>query len=982
MKLTTPIDEFLDQLAQDVAGSVRTDQVDKLLYSTDASIYQVMPHGVLIPKHADDVQAAVNLANQHQVSLLARGAGSSLAGQAVNESLVIDMSRNLDQVIELNVGERWVRVQPGTVLDELNLFLKPHGLQFGPDPASSNRATLGGIVSNNSTGSHSIIYGMTADHVLAVEGFLSDGSAINIAALDGVGLADKFQQQNLEGAIYREIWRISQEGQEAIMAGTPHHWRRCGGYNLDRFIDGPTFQLPRDTRFNLAKLICGAEGTLATMTEITLNLVPIPKMTGLAIVHYDDLKTALSSVPAILEVDPSAVELLDNMALTMCRDVPEYARLVDTFLDGQPNCILITEFYGESEAELRASVQKLERHLKQQSVPGRVRPALDPAIQKNVWTVRKVGLGLLMSVKGDHKPIPFIEDAAVPVEYLSEYVSRIEDFCHDLGTDVGYYAHASAGCLHIRPLINAKDAKDIDKLPEITAFSVELLGEYGGAFSSEHGDGRARSWLNERFFGKDLYQLFREVKNAFDPDNLLNPGNIVDSGPMTENLRFGTDYQVIPIQEQLDFSLDQGFHRAVEMCNGAGICRKKTTGTMCPSFMVTREEEHSTRGRANILRAALSGQMAEGALTSERMFEVMELCIECKACKAECPSSVDMAKIKFEFLAQYYDVHKLPLRSRIFGDIARINRFSAGMLAPLANWTLGQPWFRKLLSRFVGVAAERTLPALTKTPFDRWFRDRDRRQAEAAPRPTRVLLFNDTFNTYNTPEIAQAAVEVLEAAGCEVYLPAPGCCGRPMISKGMIQAARQAALDTIERLAIFAHQGIPIIGLEPSCLLTLKDEYLGLFPGDPDAIAVANMAVLFDEFISGDEIRARLEPQLSSLGGQVLLHGHCHQKALVGTDHTIAALQMAGLQIEEVDSGCCGMAGSFGYEAEHYDISIQMAERRLLPAVEAAAADTIVVAPGVSCRAQILHGAERQALHPAQVLAQSLREGSDRSPEL
>jgi FAD/FMN-containing dehydrogenase len=449
------------------------------------------------------------------------------------------MSRHLDQVVELNQDEQWVRVQPGIVLDELNLFLRPHGLQFGPDPASSNRACMGGIVANNSTGSHSILYGMTADHVLATNVILNDGSTPDLSGFGNLtGLNDRATQ------ITQAIQQLTHDpaNQEIIRSGTPRHWRRCGGYNLDRFVEGPSFRRPPDGRFNLAKLICGSEGTLAVMTELKLNLVPLPKMTALAIVHFDALKTALAAVPIILEVEPSAVELLDNLGLTMCRDVPEYARLLTTFIEGQPNCVLITEFYGESEAELAHKIGQLRTHLhKQGAGETAVIPATDPAIQANVWKVRKVGLGLMMSIKGDHKPIPFIEDAAVPVEHLADYVTQVEAFCHDIGTDVAYYAHASAGCIHIRPLVNTKKAGEIAKLPDITSFSVDLLRGYGGSFSSEHGDGRARSWLNERFFGPDLYRLYQQVKQIFDPDNIFNPGNIVNAAPMTENLRYGAD---------------------------------------------------------------------------------------------------------------------------------------------------------------------------------------------------------------------------------------------------------------------------------------------------------------------------------------------------------------------------------------------------------------------------------------------------------
>ncbi|HFQ94132.1 MAG TPA: FAD-binding oxidoreductase, partial [Anaerolineae bacterium] len=684
--------DFLNELDKQTRGDLRLDEYSRILYSTDASIYQVKPHGVLIPQTMEDAQAAVELAVKYQVPLLARTGGSSLAGQAVNEALVMDFTRHLNGILELNREEKWVRVQPGIVLDELNYYLRPHGLKYGPDPASSSRAALGGIVSNNSTGAHSILYGMTADHVLEMSVILNDGSAARFGPLAERELAAKMKGNGRNAQITRAIYQLTQDPahQTIIREGTPRHWRRCGGYNLDRFVpDGVTFQWPYDPRFNLAKLVCGAEGTLAVITEIKLNLVPLPKMSALAIVHFESLFEALTAVPVILETGPTAVEVLDHYGLTLCREVPEYARLLDGFIEGDPNCVLITEFYGESEAELKSKVARLKTHLKGQMVPvTAVVSAFDAQLQADVWKVRKVGLGLLMSIKGDYKPIPFIEDAAVPVEHLAEYVTKVEQFCHDIGTNVAYYAHASAGCLHIRPLINTKKAEEVAKLPRITDFSVDLLRGYGGAFSSEHGDGRARSWLNEKFFGPELYDLFRQVKNIFDPGRIFNPNNIVDAGPMTKNLRFGPDYRVIPIQTHLDFSSDQGFDRAIEMCNGAGICRKRTTDVMCPSFMATREEEHATRGRANALRAALSGRLPSIEFTSERMYRVMELCVSCKACKAECPSSVDMAKIKTEFLAQYHAVHGVPLRDRLFTEITRLSRLSSGPLAPLANWSL------------------------------------------------------------------------------------------------------------------------------------------------------------------------------------------------------------------------------------------------------------------------------------------------------
>ncbi len=970
--------DFLDHLSRRVAGDLRTDAYSQILYATDASIYQVRPYGVLIPRTDEDVQAAVEAAAKYGVPILARGAGSSLAGQAVNSALVVDMSRHLDGVLEVNREERWVRVQPGVVLDELNLQLAPYGLQFGPDPASSNRATMGGIVSNNSTGSHSIVYGMTADHVLAARGFLSDGSPVHFQALDESKLAQKLEAPGLEGQVYRQMARIAAEGAGTIRAGTPRHWRRCGGYNLDRLIQplplenggtDPSFLLPPAPGFNLTSLVCGAEGTLAVMTEIKLNLVPRPWKTALGIVHFSGLREALSSVPRILESGPSAVELLDHIGLTRSRQVPAYARLQKTFIEGDPNCVLITEFSGDTESELRHKLAALEAS----GVGDSVVALYDPARQADVWTLRKVALGFLMSVKGDYKPVPFIEDAAVPVEHLADYIRQVEEFCNGLGTEVGYYAHASAGCLHVRPLINTKAAEEVAKMQDILAFSVELLGGYGGALSSEHGDGRARSWINERFFGKDLYALYRQTKRAFDPHNLLNPGNIVDAPPMDTGLRFGPAYRTLPLRENLDFSADMGFHRAVEMCNGAGICRKLTAGTMCPSFMVTREEEHSTRGRANALRAALSGALPHQELTSQRMYEVMDLCIECKACKAECPSSVDMAKIKFEFLAQYYEKHPVPLRARLFAGMPRAARWLSGPLAPLANWGKELAPVKWGLENFLGISSKRKLPDFARKPFAQGNYGK-RIEVKSNQVRSKVFLFVDTFNNYNHPEVLDAAKEVLSAAGFEVLLSNHGCCGRPMISKGLVREARAAANQTVAQLYPLAQQGIPILGLEPSCLSALVDDYASLLPGDERAAAVAQAAQPIENFIAGLADRGELALEFRPASEPVLLHGHCHQKALFGTESTRAMLSLAGAQVQEVDSGCCGMAGAFGYEAEHYEISLQMGERRLLPAVRAHRG--VVAAPGVSCRAQIERGAGVRAHHPIEILWDALADGA------
>jgi len=985
--METALFDFLNDLRKQVTGDLRTDEYSRVLYSTDASIYQVMPHGVFIPKTIDDVQAAVACAAQYKVPIVARTGGSSLAGQTVNEALIIDFSRHLNEILEVNQEEQWVRVQPGIVLDELNSHLRQHGLQFGPDPASSNRAAMGGIVANNSTGSHSIVYGMTADHVLETNVILNDGSVVEFSPLTNEQLAQKQALSSVEGRLYEEIAALANNpvNQQIIRDHTPRHWRRCGGYNLDRLVpqDGLSFQWPVDDQFNLSKLICGSEGTLAVMTEIKLNLVKKPTKTALVIVHFDALNTALTAVPPILEIEPSAVELLDNLGLIMCRDVPEYARLLDSFIEGQPNCVLITEFVGESDAELRAKVDRLKEHLTRQGVgETAVVAAYDPIQQSNVWKVRKVGLGLLMSIKGDYKPIPFIEDSAVPPEHLAEYVDKIERYCNDLGTEVAYYAHASAGCLHIRPLVNSKKAAEISKLPDITQFSVDLLRGYGGSFSSEHGDGRARSWLNERFFGPDLYGLYRQVKDIFDPDRIFNPGNIVEAGPMTENLRYGETYELIPLTPHIDFSEHEpgsagktpsgGFNRAVEMCNGAGICRKRTIDSMCPSFMVTRDEKHSTRGRANLLRAAMSGVLHPTEFTGERMYEAMDLCIECKACKAECPSAVDMAKIKFEWLAQYYDVHGVPLRAKLLADFGRFGKIGSGALAPFANWGANLGFVRSGLEKALGVSKKRQLPPFARQSFMTWFKNYQ--LSITNHQLGQVVLFIDPLTNYNYPHIGIAAVEVLAAAGFEVVAVPVADDGRPAISKGLVDKAKAAAQDIVGKLKPFAENGVPIVGLEPSSILSLRDEFLYLMPKDSPAQMVADHAYTFEEFIAKLADDGQLELSFTEKPKQLLLHGHCHQKALVGTEPSKRMLSLpSNYTVTEVDSGCCGMAGTFGYEAEHYEISRQMAERRLLPAVRAAAADTIIVAAGLSCRQQIGHGdGARTALHPAEVLRDAL----------
>ena len=969
--METALRDFTVQLRRRVAGDVRVDEYTKLLYSTDASLYQKIPLGVLIPKSADDVQYALELAHQYKIPLLPRTSGSSLAGQCVNTAFVIDFSRHLDQILEINTAEKWVRVQPGLVLDSLNAQLRPHRLMFGPDPASSGRAGMGGVVSNNASGAHSILYGMTADHVLGMKVIFSDGSSAELKPHSTYQLLQYQVRRDFEANIYQKIAGLVHRPiyQQTIREGTPRHWRRCGGYNLDRMIEGVNFQSIHETNFNLAKLICGAEGTLAVMTEIKLNLVPRPSHTALALLHFNSTPLALNAVETLLELQPSAIELLDELSLKICQTIPQYDRLLRTFMDGDPTCLLIVEFFGDSEKELAHHLERLQTHVKAQGVGvTAITTAVEAERQSNVWQVRKAGLGLLMGIKGDRKPIPFIEDAAVPVAQLSAYIGRIETFCADLGVEISYYAHASAGCLHVRPLLSTKTLSDLTKMKQIARFSAELVGGYGGAISSEHGDGRSRSWLNEAFYGKPLYDLFRQVKQIFDPDHLLNPNNIVDAEPMTDHLRYGEHYHPLPFAEKLDFSNQGGFVLAVEQCNGAGVCRQLDKGVMCPSFMATREEEHSTRGRANLLRAALSGKLPATELTSPRMYEALDLCVGCKACKAECPSAVDMAKIKIAFLANYQEAHGVSWRSRFFGNIGRITPI-IGRFPRLANWTTKNKIVRWCLERSMGITRARSLPHYAEQSFNSWFKKRKRERKRGKPI---VILHNDFYNNYHSPNILISATELLESMGFHVKLTNLADVGRPALSKGLLKTARHLAKKTLKRVAPHARRNLPIIFCEPSDLSAICDDYTALLPNDLRVELVSSHSYTFEQFIAQLLDNKKLELPPALLGRKVILHGHCHEKALFSTKASHRVLEAIGCTVQEIESSCCGMAGSFGYEQEHLAISLQMGERRLLPTIRAEEQTVLVVASGTSCRQQITHGTGRRAFHTAEILHHAL----------
>jgi len=960
------------ELAARIQGEVRFDAASRMLYATDASNYQIEPVGVVIPRSVDDVIAAIEMATSHSVPILPRGGGSSLAGQAVGAALVIDTSKYLNRVVAFHPESRSVTVEPGINLDMLNRQVKASGLMFGPDPSSSNRATVGGVVGNNSAGAHSILYGMTADHILSTRVQLADGGTVDLGSATGNAtglnamddLVKRSQADDPTGRLLKKLLAFREAYRELIASDFPPHWRRATGYSLNEF-------LKPDDEFNPARLLASSEGSLGTVLNATINLVDTPIRTGLTLLQFDDLIEAMEATALILETDPSAIELMDRMLISLTRQQPGYANMI-SFIDGDPAGVLAVEYYGQDDRELQKKCDRLADHLRRHNVRLSTDPlvVLDPKQQADVWSVRKAGLGLLMSVRGDAKPIPVIEDVSVPVQHLPAFVAAVQEMVARHNTTAAYYAHASAGCLHIRPLINLKTLAGVEAMVELAHAAAELAHRFGGVMSGEHGDGLQRSELNELIFGKELYAAMREFKQLFDPRGLMNPGKVVDGPSMTANLRFGPKYKPVQIRTHLDFSAEGGFVGAIEMCNGAAVCRKLQAGTMCPSYMATKDENDTTRGRANALRNALAGNtLSQKDFTSKATYDTLDLCLSCKACKTECPSSVDMAKIKTEFLAHYHERHGTPLRSRLMGHIHTVSRIAAP-IAPLANLALRTPIAKPGMA-IMGVHKERKLsPFVRRTFVHRWRTYRKHNPVAPLTRG-KILYFHDTFATYNYPRIGLAAVKLLEAAGYEVVIEERrACCGRPMLSKGLVDAARKSARRNVSLLAPYAKRGIPIIGTEPSCILTLRDEYKDLLPNDPDVGVVARQSYMIDEFLAKLDNDGELGiGWKASTGPEVFFHGHCHQKALIGVGPSMAVLKASGCRPTESGAGCCGMAGSFGYETEHYEVSKKIGEERLFPAIEATAMDVQISVAGVSCRQQIEHFSGRTTRHIAEMLA-------------
>ncbi len=976
-------DDLAAELRECVKGDVQTDAISRALYATDASIYQIEPLGVVLPKDEADVAAVVRLARLRRLPIVARGGGTSLAGQAVGRAIHLDFTRYMHRLLEVNVAEQWAWVEPGIILDQLNADLAPHNLKFAPDVSPSNRATIGGMIANNSSGMYSLVYGKTIDHVLELKVVLADGSITTFRPLDEAELHARMANTELEGRVYRTVARLAREHADEIAQRYPRVLRRVGGYNLDAFVPVVEHGETRygimfgarsaDRRFNMAHMIVGSEGTLALVAAARIRLVPRPKRTALAILEFDTLDAALDAVVPCLECQPAAVELMDDILLDLTRKSREYAQYLAMFVQGTPGALLQVEFFGDSQEEVQDRLAYLERHLRNQHhIDCTVTPVIDARQKSAVLAVRKAGLPLLQSLSPDLKPETFVEDSAVPPEKLNTYLRRFRDICHAHGVRVAFYGHASVGVIHARPLLNLKNADDVRTMRAIAEQIKDLVLEFGGALSGEHGDGMLRAEFNRELFGETLYEAFREIKHTFDPYDIFNPGKIVDAPPMDQHLRYGAHYHPVRLHTHFRFSDTGGIVGAVELCNGNGLCRKLSGGTMCPSYMVTRDEEHSTRGRANALRMVFSGALPLDALTSTRMKEVMDLCLECKGCTGECPSRVNMTRLKSEWLSLYYEQHGIPLRSRLFGSIRAINE-TGSRLAPLVNRVLALPFLPVLQERLIGVSRHRSLPPFASQPFHRWFASR---QAPVdADRPS-VVLFPDTFADYNDPHIARAAVRVLESAGYRVLLPTRRvCCGRPQISKGFLKEVKALAQRQLDALGPYAAAGIPIIGLEPSCILTFRDEYPDLLD-DPRTATLAQMSFLFDEFLACEVRAGRVTLRFRDQAPRrYLFHGHCHQKALIGSTHALTLLRMIpAADVREVDSGCCGMAGSFGYEAEHYAISYKIGDRALFPAVRALPADAEIVAMGTSCRQQIADGTGRRACHLAEALADALEE--------
>lgn len=947
--------DLYNELTHCIAGEVRFDKMSLIAYSVDASIYEIEPIGVVLPKSKEDLTNAIKIATSHRVAIIPRGAATGITGGCLGKGLIIDTSKYLNKILEIDLENNYAICESGVVQDQLNNALSPHGYRLGPDTSTGNRATLGGMTANNAAGARSLRYGKMVDHVRSIELVLANGELLEFGDLDDNALQQKLQLQNHEGKLYREMVRIRQTYQQEIQTQFPQIPRRASGYNFDEFIKpGP---------FNACKLITGSEGTLGVFYKIKVNICKKPNATALCVIHFNDMLKAMQTIPEILAFHPMALEMIDDQILAMGRQSPVMRHKLQ-WLQGNPACIFAVEFDADSKEAASQKAVNLEQFLVQKQI-GYAHIVLDnPQSMSHIWEVRKAGLGLLLSKRTYSRAIAFIEDLSVAPDQLFSFMSKFCAYLTSKGKQAGIYGHVGSGCMHVRPYINLRDPQDVALMQQIMMDVSDLVLEHGGSLSGEHGDGLVRSWLNRKMFGEKIYRAFEELKSTFDPHDQMNPGKIVNGPPLLNNLRADPTMKNPPLKIFQDFSKEGGFELAVDLCNGNGLCRKKES-LMCPSFQATGNEYDTTRARAQALRAIINGRLPQEEFSGKGLYDILDLCLECKGCKTECPSQVDMAKMKAEFLYQYQEKHGYSFRNLLFAHIGRYSHLSS-MWPSLFNY-ITSTFFAKKILRWIGVAEERALPLVATQRFSSWFQNytqpiRDLKKY--------VVLFNDTFTEFNQPEIGKATVHILNKLGYQVLLPSWSCCGRPMISKGLLLQARQKAERLIEILYPYAIQGLAIVGLEPSCILTLKDDIQGLLPINSKTDAVIKASVTLDEFLSTEKLLFKESFQAKT----IKLHGHCHQKALCSMKPTLQVLNtIPNAHVSEIQSGCCGMAGSFGYEKEHYPISMKIGELKLMPAIRASRNEDLIVANGFSCRSQIAHATGREAKHLAEVLAECIR---------
>jgi len=973
--------EKLSQLKMQLDGDLFADNVQRVLYATDASQYREMPLAVARPKNKEDIKKIIAFARENGTSVIPRGAGTSLAGQVVGPGIVVDMSKYMNKMLGFNPHEKSIWVEPGVVLAELNLFLAKHNLQFGPETSTANRCVIGGMLGNNSCGLHSLVYGSVREHVLEIEAILSDGSETTFKTLTKDEFYQKLNgnQNLLEKAVYANIHSVlsDPENQKEIREHfpDPRVSRRNMGYAIDILLDSEIYTDGGEP-FNFCKLLAGSEGTLAFSHRIKLNLISLPpKYRGLVCAHFETLEESLLGNLIALKYKPTAIELMDDPIMQAAKQNIEQNKN-RFFVKGDPGALLMIEFSYTTEKELTDTAVALETELRDAKLGYHFPLVTGDENIKRVWALRSAGLGLLSNVPGDRKGVPGVEDTAVAPEYLPEYVAEFKKILERLGLTSIYYAHIATGEIHFRPLINFKDPADVILFEKLMQEVAHLVKKYRGSMSGEHGDGRVRGHFIPFMLGEHNYQLVRQVKQAWDPENVLNPGKIVDTAPITESLRVEPGRQSPNLHTIFDFSRYKGFVPSAEKCNGSGDCRKSEIvgGTMCPTFMATRDEDKSTRGRANILREFLYRNEKELAFDHQEIYDILDLCISCKACKAECPSNVDMAKLKAEFLQQYYDIHGIPLRSKLVAYLPRLNSLAV-LVRPVSNFFMNT----SILKRAIGFSEKRTVPKLSKITLNRW-------TSNGIPLPEtepkgKVYLFNDEFTNYNESDIGIKAILLLTKLGYEVKIPVHKESGRTFLSKGLVRTAKKIAGENVSLLKDIISSKTPLIGIEPSAILAFRDEYPELVNEQlqPDAKILATNALMFDEFIAAEIEKGNItSAQFTSDEKQILLHGHCQQKAVASTASTKKMLSLpANYVVNEIPSGCCGMAGSFGYEKEHYDLSMKIGEMVLFPAVREAEEKIIISAPGTSCRHHIKDGTGRAAKHPVEVMYEALKASPD-----